>query len=104
MMRLAESSAAAVAVISGLITPGALIAQGYPSKPVRVVIAWPAGGLTDVERLNAEIKKALESPDMKSKLASFEPWYMTPEQTAARIRSDYDKYGKLIKLAGTKVD
>ncbi len=27
---------------------------------------------------------------------------MTPEQTAARILSDYDKYGKLIKLTGVR--
>jgi len=25
---------------------------------------------------------------------------MTPEQTAARFRADYEKYGKLIKLVG----
>ena len=53
-----------------------------------------------VDRLNAEIKKALESPDIK--LDAFEPWYMTPEQTAVRIKSDYDKYGRLIKLVGIK--
>ena len=29
---------------------------------------------------------------------------MTPEQTAARVRVDYEKYGKLIKLTGTKVN
>jgi len=38
-----------------------------------------------VDRLNAEIKKALESPALK--LDAFESWYMTPEQTAARIKS-----------------
>lgn len=53
-----------------------------------------------VDRLNAEIKKALESPDIK--LDAFEPWYMTPEQTAVRIKSDYDKYGRLVKLVGIK--
>jgi hypothetical protein len=29
---------------------------------------------------------------------------MTPEQTVARIKSDYDKYGYLIKLTGTKLE
>lgn len=53
---------------------------------------------------NAEIKKAQDSPDMKSKLESFELWHMTPEQTQPRIRSDYDKYRKLIKLTGTKLE
>ena len=61
----------------------------------------PAGTpKTIVERLNAEIKKALESPDIE--LDAFEPWYMTLEQTAARINSDYDKYGRLIKLVSIK--
>jgi len=41
---------------------------------------------------------------MKARLEPFEPWYMTPEQTAARIRADYDKYGYLIKLTGTKLE
>jgi tripartite-type tricarboxylate transporter receptor subunit TctC len=53
-----------------------------------------------VDRVNGEIKRALESPDIR--LDAFEPWYMTPEQTAARMRSDYDKYGRLIELTGTR--
>lgn len=53
-----------------------------------------------VDRVNAEIKKALASPDIK--LDAFEPWYMTPEQTAARMKSDYEKYGKLIALTGVR--
>ena len=57
-----------------------------------------------VDRLNTVIKKAMDSPDTKKKMESFEPWYMTPEQTAARIRSDYDKYGKLIALTGSRIE
>jgi tripartite-type tricarboxylate transporter receptor subunit TctC len=57
-----------------------------------------------VDWVNTEIKNAQTSPDMKARLEPFEPWYMTPEQTAARIRADYDKYGYLIKLTGTKLE
>jgi len=57
-----------------------------------------------VDWVNAEIKNAQTSPDMKARLEPFEPWYMTPEQTAARIRADYDKYGYLIKLTGTTLE
>jgi tripartite-type tricarboxylate transporter receptor subunit TctC len=57
-----------------------------------------------VDWVNAEIKNAQTSPDMKARLEPFEPWYMTPEQTAARIRADYEKYGYLIKLTGTKLE
>jgi len=80
---------------------------GVPGYEFRawVGVLAPAGTpKAIVDRLNAEIKKAQDSPDMKSKLEAFEPWYMTPEQTAARIKSDYDKYGKLIKLTGTKLE
>ena len=65
-----------------------------PAGTPKAIIDW----------VNAEIKNAQTSPDMKSRLEPFEPWYMTPEQTAARIRSDYDKYGYLIKLTGTKIE
>jgi tripartite-type tricarboxylate transporter receptor subunit TctC len=59
-----------------------------------------------VDRLNAEIKKALGHPDVAVRFDSLalEPMYMTPEQFALRLRSDYDKYAKLIALLGAKVD
>ncbi len=80
---------------------------GVPGYEFRAWVGMlaPAGtSKAIVDRLNAEIKKAQESPDTKRKLEAFEPWYMTPEQTAARIKSDYEKYGRLIKLTGTKVE
>src|SRR5436853_4635388 len=55
-----------------------------------------------VDRLNAEIKKVLERPD--NKLDAFEPWYMTPAETAARMRTDYEKYGRIFQVIGTKFD
>jgi tripartite-type tricarboxylate transporter receptor subunit TctC len=65
-----------------------------PAGTPRAIVDW----------VNTEIKNAQNSPDMKPRLEPFEPWYMTPEQTAARIKSDYDKYGYLIKLTGTRLD
>ncbi len=102
-MRFAGIAAFFAAVMPGLIASPVALAQHYPAKAVRVFA--PAGTpRAIIDRVNAEIKNALESPDMKSRLAAFEPWYMTPEQTAARIKSDYEKYGYLIKLTGTKVE
>jgi len=80
---------------------------GIPGYEFRgwVGVLAPAGTpKAIVDRLNAEIKRAMDSPDMKKKMEAYEPWYMTPEQTAARIRSDYDKYGKLIALTGTRIE
>jgi tripartite-type tricarboxylate transporter receptor subunit TctC len=55
-----------------------------------------------VEKLNAEIKKALNDPEVVKLLTNrvLDPMYMTPEVFAARLKSDYDKYGKLMKTIG----
>ncbi|MBY0437424.1 MAG: tripartite tricarboxylate transporter substrate binding protein [Burkholderiales bacterium] len=55
-----------------------------------------------VDRINAEIARAMDSPDTKKRLEEFEPWTTTPAQMAARIRQDYEKHSKLMKVAGIK--
>ena len=47
------------------------------------------------------------SPEFKEKLnaaGGLEPFVSTPEEFAALIRRDYDKYGKIVKAVGIKVD
>jgi tripartite-type tricarboxylate transporter receptor subunit TctC len=55
-------------------------------------------------RLNAEVNKVLQAPDLREKLAqqSYEPLGGTPERFAAAIRADMDRYGRAIKEAGIK--
>jgi tripartite-type tricarboxylate transporter receptor subunit TctC len=57
-----------------------------------------------VDRLNAEIGKALASADLKQRLtaAGIEPRPTTPEQFAAYIRSERVRFAKVIKDAGIK--
>ena len=59
-----------------------------------------------IDRLNAELKKALADPGVASKLTAqtLDPMHLTPEQFAARIKSDYDKYEKVVRISGAKVD
>jgi tripartite-type tricarboxylate transporter receptor subunit TctC len=59
-----------------------------------------------VDKLNADIQKILRMPDVAEKLKSqtLDPMIMTPEQFARRLKSDYDKYEKVIKLTGAKID
>lgn len=59
-----------------------------------------------VDRLQKEIAKALEMPDVKAKLAGLgaEPIANTPPEFAAMIRSETAKWGKIVKDANIKVE
>ena len=71
---------------------GAFVAAGTP-RPI-------------VDRLNAEMKKALVNPEVIKIMGgqTLDPMPMTPEQFAARLKSDYDKYEKLVKMTGVKAN
>jgi tripartite-type tricarboxylate transporter receptor subunit TctC len=55
---------------------------------------------------NASIAKVLASPEIKElwKTLAMDVVPSTPEQFAARMRFDYERYGKLIKSTGVKID
>ena len=57
-----------------------------------------------VERLQKEIAKALDAPDVKTKLAGLgaEPVANTPSEFAVMIKVESAKWGKIVKEAGIK--
>ena len=57
-----------------------------------------------IDRLQKEIARALEAPDVKAKLAGLgaEPVANTPADFAAMIRSESAKWGKIVKDANIK--
>jgi tripartite-type tricarboxylate transporter receptor subunit TctC len=59
-----------------------------------------------VDKLNAELKKAVADPDAASKLSAqvLDPMYMTPEEFAKLVKSEYDKYERVVKLSGARID
>jgi tripartite-type tricarboxylate transporter receptor subunit TctC len=59
-----------------------------------------------VDKLNADMHKVLRMPDVAKTLNSqtLEPMFMTPEQFAQRLKTDYDKYEKVIRVSGAKVE
>ena len=60
-----------------------------------------------MDRLRSEVRAVLAQPDVQQRLAasgSGEPYLTTPEEFAARIRSDNEKYGKVIRAIGAKID
>jgi tripartite-type tricarboxylate transporter receptor subunit TctC len=82
---IAESGIAAfeVTVWYGLCTPA-----GVP-KPI-------------IAKINADMIKALEMPDLKARLAQLgvDPGTSTPEQFTAFIKSETAKWAKVVKQAG----
>jgi tripartite-type tricarboxylate transporter receptor subunit TctC len=57
-----------------------------------------------VERLNTEFRKALESPEATKILGAqaLDPMPMTVDEFAQRLKSDYEKYERLIKSTGAR--
>jgi tripartite-type tricarboxylate transporter receptor subunit TctC len=71
---------------------GAFVATGTP-RPI-------------VDKLNAEMRKALDNSDTARILGAqtLDPMPMSPEQFAKLLKADFDKYEKVIRLSGAKVD
>jgi tripartite-type tricarboxylate transporter receptor subunit TctC len=59
---------------------------------------------TIVDRLNAEIVRALNSPDLRERMQGMgaDPVGSTPEQYTAFVQNEIVKWGKVIKAAGIK--
>ena len=86
------------------------IAELYPGYEALI---WhglfvPAGTPPPIiDRLRKEMAVVLAQPEFKERLAnsgSGEPYVVTPEEFVARMRSDYEKYGKLIRSIGMKIE
>ncbi len=59
-----------------------------------------------IDRLNAEIGKAMSDPDVAARLSAqtLEPAHKPPEELAQRLKADYEMIGKLFRQFGVKLD
>jgi tripartite-type tricarboxylate transporter receptor subunit TctC len=59
-----------------------------------------------VDKLNAELKKAVADPDVASNLSNqtLDPMYMTPDEFARQMKADYDKFGHVVKISGARLE
>jgi tripartite-type tricarboxylate transporter receptor subunit TctC len=86
------------------------IAEFYPGfeNSIWLGLFGPAGLPEEVlSKLRSEINKALQTADVRNRLhdsGGLEPFATTPEEFAALIRRDHERYGKLIKDVGIKAD
>jgi tripartite-type tricarboxylate transporter receptor subunit TctC len=83
--------------------------QGYPGYDVRSWFGLFAPRNTPrevVSKINHEVINALKQEDAKKRLSDvgLEPQYMTPEEFAQVIKSDADKWSKVIRQAGIRIE
>ena len=59
-----------------------------------------------VDRLNAELKKAVADPAVAGNLnaQSLDPMHMTVEEFAKVLKAEYDKYENVVRLSGARID
>jgi tripartite-type tricarboxylate transporter receptor subunit TctC len=103
---IAITSADASALVPGLPTIAASGVPGYEMTGATgfwSVAKTPAPIIT---RLNQEVVRYLNRPEVKERFlkAQFEVVASSPEEFAARIKSDIAKWGKVFKEAGIKFE
>jgi len=86
------------------------IGEFYPGYEVTIWLGLFAPASTPpavLDRLRTEVGNALAQPDLKQKLmvaGGLDAFATTPGEFAALIRRDYDKYGRVVREVGVKVD
>ena len=82
---------------------------GVPNFDVRLWYGLLAPAATPkdvVERVNSVITGIINTPELKEALAKqgMDALLMSPAQFGALMRTDFDRYAKIIKTANIKVD
>ena len=86
------------------------IGEFYPGYQLSTWLGvFAPAGLPDAvtAKLRADINRVLALPEVKERFAAIgglEPYVTTPQEFAALIRADYEKFGRLTKQIGAKVD
>ena len=75
--------------------------------PISIGILAPIGTPAEiVRRLNAEIKAVLDAPDIAERLQALgiDKIASTPEQFAEAIRADIERYARIVRDSGARID
>ncbi|HZO01977.1 MAG TPA: tripartite tricarboxylate transporter substrate binding protein [Burkholderiales bacterium] len=103
-----------------LAVSGAQRSQQYPELPtigefypgfensIWLGLFGPAGiPEATLSRLRTELRRVLDNPDIKQKMnaaGGLDPYLTTPDEFSALIKRDYEKYAKVVKEIGIKLD
>jgi tripartite-type tricarboxylate transporter receptor subunit TctC len=86
------------------------IAEFYPGYDLTIWLGLYAPAATPepiVAKLREEVQKALTDPELLKKLnvtGALEPLVLPPAEFAALMKQDYEKYGKLVRDVGVKIE
>ena len=79
---------------------------GIEAEFIMLVVAPTATPKHVIELLNGQIVRILKFPDVKERLATlgFDPVGSTPDELAAKIKSETDKWSKVVRQTNIKID
>jgi tripartite-type tricarboxylate transporter receptor subunit TctC len=79
---------------------------GYEHVLWNAVLVPAATPRDVIRRLDAELAKVINAPDLRERFAALgvEPASKNAEQMAAYLKSEIDKYGKIVRAIGLKID
>src|SRR6266540_6187949 len=85
-----------------------LAEAGAPDQESEIIVGLLAPGTTPgeiIDRLHREIARIIALPEIRERLSAlgFEPIASTPEEFADRIKWEIDKWARVIRTAGIKV-
>jgi tripartite-type tricarboxylate transporter receptor subunit TctC len=79
---------------------------GFDFAPAIGLLAPAGTPPAIVSRLAAEVARAVRSPDVAQRFQQLgiDPVGNTPEAYSAQIRIDYERYGRVVRVSGAKID
>jgi tripartite-type tricarboxylate transporter receptor subunit TctC len=79
---------------------------GFDVQSINGIVVPSATPRELVRKISADIVKVLQSPDLKARLSELglQPVGTTPEQFDAYIRTEIEKWAKVVKFSGAKAD
>lgn len=120
--RRAFFAVAMAAALAG--STGAVAQAAFPTKPVKIIVGFPAGGPLDaharlladklgqqlgqtvVDRLAAAFKATLETPEIRTRMVAqgADPAFLGPEGFGKYLQAEMPKWAKAVKDSGAKLD
>ena len=96
---LATTAPTRIPVLPGVPTFAESGMNNFDVRNLRGMLLPPGTPKPIVDRLSAELGKILAMPDTKQQMAAagISPYFLTPDQFTARMKSDYAMFGQVLK-------